>query len=62
MCLICVPNLKEIDPQEVNFSWLKFIVLNWCKEEKYEENISEMYISKTTQLQIWYVKSCIWRA
>ena len=36
MCLIGVPNLKEIDPGE---SWLKVIVLNWCEEEeKCEEN------------------------
>ena len=39
MCfiIICLPNWKEIHPGE-GFSWLKVIVLNWCKEEKYEEN------------------------
>ena len=36
MCLISVPNLKEIHLGE---SWLKAIVLNRCEEaEKYEEN------------------------
>ena len=37
MCLISVPNLKEIHPGE-GF-WLKVIVLSRCEEEeKYEEN------------------------
>ena len=31
MCVIGVPNLKEIDPQE---GWLKVIVLNRCEEEE----------------------------
>ena len=36
MCLISVPNLKEIHPGE---GWLK-VVVNWCEgeEEKREEN------------------------
>ena len=38
MCLISVPNLKEIHPEKAFFSWLKVIVLNRCEEEKYEEN------------------------
>ena len=37
MCLIGVPNLKEINPGEGYF-WLKVVALNWCKEEKCEEN------------------------
>ena len=35
MCLIIVLNLKEIHPEE---GWLKFIAVNWCEEEKCEEN------------------------
>ena len=62
MCLISVPNLKEIHPgdgcfflaqETVVFSWLK-IVVNQCEEveEKCEDNlaISETHISQTTYL------------
>ena len=38
MCLMGVSNLKEIDQWKNVFSWLKVILLNWCKEEKYQEN------------------------
>ena len=37
MCLISVPNLKEIHPGEGVLSWLK-VVVNQCEEEKCEEN------------------------
>ena len=33
--LIIVPNLKEIYPGESSFSWLKVIVVNWCKDKKF---------------------------
>ena len=44
MCLISVPNLKEIHPEE---SWLK-VVVNQCEEEKYKEigQFSERHIRK----------------
>ena len=49
MYLISVPNLKEIHPGEGCFFWLIVIVLNQCKEEKYEEirQFSKTHISKT---------------
>ena len=37
MYFISVLNLKEIHLGEGCFSWLKFIVVNWCEEEKCEE-------------------------
>ena len=37
MCLIDVPNLKEIDPWEDYFMWFK-ILQKRCEEEKCEEN------------------------
>ena len=63
MCLISVPNLKEIHPGK---GWLKLIVLSRCKEdeEKYEENRAmfrntyfKNYLAEFPQ--IWYAKSCI---
>ena len=64
-----MPNLKEIDPREGCFGWLKVTFVKWCdeEEEKGEEN---GVIFKNTYLasywdeffQIWYVGSCIWRA
>ena len=66
MCLISVPNLKEIHQGK---GWLKVIVLDGCKEqeEKHEENwaiFRNVYLKTYLAglLQIWYAKSCIWRA
>ena len=39
MCLIAVPNLKEVNPGEGCFFWLKVIVLSWCEEEKQDIKI-----------------------
>ena len=56
MCLISVPNLKEIHSRE---GWLKIIVLNWCKEEEKEnqEIFRNIYLTNYLSdfLQIWYV-------
>ena len=67
MCLISVPNLKEIHPGE---SWLKVIALNWGKEEeeqdeKCKENwtiLRNTYFKKylANFLKIWHAKLCIW--
>ena len=66
MCLISVPNLKEIHPGEDCFFWLKVIVLSRCKEEeeKYEENwaiFRNVYLKNYLAdfPQIWHAKSCI---
>ena len=60
MCLISVPNLKEIHSEEGGF-WLKVIVLNRCKEEENEENeaiFRNAYLKNYLAdfLQIWYAK------
>ena len=68
MCRISVPNLKEIHPGKGCFFWLEVVVLSWCEEEeKYEKNwaiFRNAYFKNflTNVLQIWYAKSCIWRA
>ena len=65
MCLIIVPNLKEIHLGKGCFSWLKVIVLNQCEEEeKYEENrtiFRNAYLKNylANFLQISYAKLCI---
>ena len=68
MCLIGVPNLKEIDPREKGvFGWLKVTFVKRCEEEEGEENRA---IFRSTYLanywpdlfQIWYVGLRIWRA
>ena len=65
MCLISVPNLKEIHPGEICFSWLKVVALNWCEEEKCEGNraiFRNAYLTNYLSdfFQIWYAKSCIY--
>ena len=37
MCLIVVPNVKEINPREGCFSWLK-VISKSEQRRKYEEN------------------------
>ena len=68
MCLIGVPNLKEIDPWEGCFGWLKVTFVKRCEEEeKGEENgaiFRNTYLANywVDFFQIWYVESCIWKA
>ena len=63
MCLISVPNSKEIHPRKrLFFSWLTVTVLNRCEEEKCEENwavLKNAYLANYLSdfLQIWYVQS-----
>ena len=64
MCCISVLNLKEIHLGEGCFSWLKVIILNRYKEEKYEENraiFRHTYLKNYLAdfLQIWYTKLSI---
>ena len=50
MCLISVPNLKEINLGEGYFSWLKVIVVNKNKNVKKIRQFSEMHILQTIYL------------
>ena len=70
MCLISVPNFKEIYLGEGCFFWFKIIVLSWCEEEDEEERYEEnRAIFRNTYfknyladfLQIWYATLHIWR-
>ena len=69
MCLIVVPNLKEIDPWEGCF-WLVKVTFVKRYEEEEEKGEENRAIFRNTYLanyyadffQIWYVGSRIWRA
>ena len=71
MCLIGVPNLKEIDSWEGCF-WLaqSYFCKMSCEEEEEEIGEENRAIFRNTYLanywtdffQIWYVGSRIWRA
>ena len=46
-----MPNLKEINPREGVFGWLKVTFVKQCEEEKVEENgaFSGTHISQTSR-------------
>ena len=61
--------MKEINQWEDVFGWLKVtLVVKQCEEEeKGEENraiFMNIYLANywANFFQIWYVRSCIWRA
>ena len=53
MCLISVPNLKEIHSGEGCFFLAQIIVVNWCNEEENVKKIGQF--SETHILQTAYL-------